>query len=133
MFDHKSKLGEIHFSNNIIYRIVSEAIAEYGGKVEILNYKGKYMNMVPGIASKMNIINEEAGSIQVKEGEDGPVITVYVVIHFGTSIKKATEKIIDNIYDLMERIMGVKPKTVRVIVTGTLSKNIVKRHIEVSR
>ena len=133
MFDHKSKLGEIHFSNNIIYRIVSEAIAEYGGKVEILNYKGKYMNMVPGIASKMNIINEEAGSIQVKEGEGGPVITVYVVIHFGTSIKKATEKIIDNIYDLMERIMGVKPKTVRVIVTGTLSKNIVKRHIEVSR
>lgn len=133
MFDHKSKLGEIHFSNNIIYRIVSEAIAEYGGKVEILNYKGKYMNMVPGIASKMNIINEEAGSIQVKEGEGGPVITVYVVIHFGTSIKKATEKIIDNIYDIMERIMGVKPKTVRVIVTGTLSKNIVKRHIEVSR
>lgn len=133
MFDHKSKLGEIHFSNNIIYRIVSEAIAEYGGKVEILNYKGKYMNMVPGIASKMNIINEEAGSIQVREDKDGPVITVYVVIHFGTSIKKATEKIIDNIYDLMERIMGVKPKTVRVIVTGTLSKNIVKRHIEVSR
>ena len=58
---------------------------------------------------------------------------MYVVIHFGTSIKRVTEKLIDGIYENLERVMKIKPKTVKVVVTGTLSKNIVKRHIEVSR
>ncbi|MFQ7473681.1 MAG: hypothetical protein ACLRLX_05695, partial [Anaerovoracaceae bacterium] len=53
--------------------------------------------------------------------------------HFGASIKRNTGKIIDYIYEYMEKIIGIKPKNVKVIVTGTLSKNIAKRHIEVSR
>lgn len=133
MFNYKNKLGEIHFSHSIINKIVTEAIENCDGKVEILNYKGRYMNVVPGIASRMNLYDEEAGGIQVKEEKSGLVITVYVIIHFGTSIKKATGKIIDYIYDNMEKKMGEKPRTVKIIVTGTLSKNIVKRHIEVSR
>ena len=133
MFDLETKLGEIHFPATIVQRIVMEAVESCGGKVDILNYKGKYKNMMPWLASRMNIYKEETGGIQVEETEGGIVITVYVVIHFGTSIKKVTEKLIDEIYEKMEQVMKVKPKTVKVVVTGTLSKNIVKRHIEVSR
>ena len=49
------------------------------------------------------------------------------------SIRNITGQIIDSIYDDMEKILREKPKKVTVIVTGTLSKNIAKRHIEVSR
>lgn len=133
MFDMETKLGDIHFSQNVINRIVTDAVESCGGKAEILNYKGKYKSVVPAMASKMNLYDEEAGGISIRETEQGIEIRIYVVIHFGASIKKNTKKIIDNIYDSMERIMGEKPAAVTVIVTGTLSKNIVKRHIEVSR
>lgn len=133
MFDFETNLGQIHFSQSVIHKIVTEAVERCGGKVEILNYKGKYMNVVPGIASRMNLYDEEAGGIQVKEGEEGVIITVYVVIRFGTSIKETTGRIIDYIYEYMEKIMASKPESVKVVVTGTLSKNIAKRHIEVSR
>ena len=133
MFDIETKLGEIHFPASVINRIVIEAVESCNGKVDILNYKGKYKNMMPWLASRMNIYKEETGGIQVEETEDGMILTVYVVIHFGTSIKRVTEKFIDEIYENMEKVMKVKPKTVKIIVTGTLSKNIVKRHIEVSR
>lgn len=133
MFDFETKLGHIHFSNNVINKIITEAVESCDGKAEILNYKGKYKHMVPGIASKMNLYNEEVGGIQVTEEEEGLNITVYVVIHFGASIKRTTDRIIDYIYEYMDKILGIKPVNVKVVVTGTLSKNIVKRHIEVSR
>ena len=133
MFDIETKLGEIHFPASVINRIVMAAVESCNGKVDILNYRGKYKNMMPWLASRMNIYKEETGGIQVEETEDGMILTVYVVIHFGTSIKRVTEKLIDEIYENMEKVMKVKPKTVKIIVTGTLSKNIVKRHIEVSR
>lgn len=133
MFDIETKLGEIHFPASVINRIVMEAVESCGGKVDILNYKGKYKNMMPWLASRMNLYKEEAGGIQVEETEEGMIMTVYVVIHFGASIKRVTGQLIDQIYDNMEKVMKVKPKTVKIIVTGTLSKNIVKRHIEVSR
>ena len=133
MFDIETKLGEIHFPTSVVNRIVMEAVESCGGKVDILNYKGKYKNMMPWLASRMNLYKEEAGGIQVEETEEGLILTVYVVIHFGTSIKRVTEQLIDQIYDNMEKVRKVKPKTVKIIVTGTLSKNIVKRHIEVSR
>ena len=133
MFDIETKLGEIHFPASVINRIVMEAVESCNGNVDILNYTGQYKNMMPWLASRMNIYKEETGGIQVEETEDGMILTVYVVIHFGTSIKRVTEKLIDEIYENMEKVMKVKPKTVKIIVTGTLSKNIVKRHIEVSR
>lgn len=133
MFNVETKLGDIHFSQNVINKIVTKAIESCDGKAEILHYKGKYKNVVPGLASKMNLYDEGAGGIQFTSDEDGIEIKVYIVVRFGVSIKNITKKIIDSIYDDMQTILQEKPKKVTVVVTGTLSKNIAKRHIEVSR
>jgi uncharacterized alkaline shock family protein YloU len=135
VFDVETKIGNIHFSKDILNRIIHEAVASCNGKVEINNYKGEYMNMVPGLASKMkmNMHSEDAGGIDIKEVEDGIEVCVYIVVKFGTSIQNVTNKIIDFIYEHMEKTTGQKPLKVTVIVTGTSSKNIAKRHIEVSR
>ena len=133
MLDMETKFGNIIFSQNVINRIVMNALERCDGKAEIMNYKGKYKNVVPGLASKMNLYDEESGSIQINRTDEGIEITVCIVVRFGVSIRNITGQIIDSIYDDMEKILREKPKKVTVIVTGTLSKNIAKRHIEVSR
>lgn len=132
MFDVETKLGNIHFSHGIINKIVTEAVANSEGKAQIHNYKGKYKNVVPELASKINLYDEEAGSIEIMETETGIEIKVYVVLRFGASIKNTTAGIIKYIYAYTEKILGEKPERVTVVVTGILSKNIARRHIEVS-
>lgn len=133
MFEVETKYGKISFSQNIINRIVVEAVEKCSGKAAILNYKGKYMNVVPGIASKMNIYDEEAGGIEIIRAGDGIALRVYIVIKFGSSIRQVTNEIIDYIYEETEKILGERPEKVTIVITGTVSKNIARRHIEVSR
>lgn len=133
VFEVETKYGKISFSQNIINKIVVEAVEKTSGKAFVLNYKGKYMNVVPGIASKMNIYDEEAGGIEIISAGTGIALRVYIVIKFGSSIKQVTNEIIDYIYEETEKIMGERPEKVTVVITGTVSKNIARRHIEVSR
>ena len=133
MFDISTKLGEIRFSQGIVNKIVMKAAEEYGGKVILHNYKGKYMDMMPGLASKINLYDETSGSVDFFQNDEGYTIKAYLVLKFGTSIKMVTEGMIDSIYENAEKILGEKPQLVTIVVTGILSKNIAKRHIEVSR
>ena len=132
VFDVETKLGNIHFSHSIINKIVIEAVEQCDGKAQIYNYKGKVMNVVPDLASKMNLYDEAAGSIEVTSTEESIEIKVYIVLQFGASIRKTTASIIKYIYEYVEKIMGKRPEKVTVVVTGILSKNIARRHIEVS-
>lgn len=134
MFDIETKIGDIHFSSNIINRIAEKAVEGCGGKVMLHNYKGALKDVMPVMASKMNLYDDSAASVEVtRVGEDGYMMKVYVLIKFGTSIKAVTSEIIDSIYENTEIILGKKPEKVVVVVTGVVSKNIAKRHIEVSR
>lgn len=133
MFDIETKFGEIHFSQNIVNSIVVNAVENCDGKVILHNFKGKYMDMMPVLASKMNLYDETSGSIEVIGTEEAFEIKAYTVIKFGTSIKSVTAQIINDIYNNCEKILCKKPDKVTVVVTGTLSKNIAKRNIEVSR
>lgn len=133
MFEFKTRLGEIKFSQNVVNKIVADAVERSGGKAEIVNFKGRYVNNVAEIASMMNLFDEESDGIRLKELEDGFELEVYIIVHFGMSIKRVTNRIIDYIYENFETMLETKPKKVTVIVTGMISKNIAKRHIEVSR
>lgn len=117
MFDIETKMGKIHFSQNIMNRIVVKAIEECHGKVLLQNYKG-------GI---------NAGNVEFIRYDEGYELKVYIVIKFGTSIRNMTSQIIDSIYENTEKILGEKPQKVTVMVTGVISRNIARRNIEVSR
>ncbi len=133
MFDIETKLGDIHFSSNIINKIAEKAVEGCGGKVMLHNYKGALKDVMPVWASKMNLYDESAAGVEFTKLDDGYTMKLYVVLKFGTSIKAVTSEIIDSIYENAEKILGEKPKKVTVVVTGVVSKNIAKRHIEVSR
>ena len=132
MFDVETKLGNIHFSQGIVNKIVTEAVENCDGKAQLYNYKGKVKNVVPELASRINLYDEESGSIEVTNAEEGMEIKAYVILQFGASIRKTTASIIKYIYEYTEKIMEERPAKVTVVVTGIFSKNIARRHIEVS-
>ena len=129
MFDISNDLGEIHFSNNVISKICMDA-AEHAGDVRIQNYKGRYTAKKPGLLNAFSQTEEDSDGVEFTETEAGLEITIYVVVRFGVSISNVANSIIDYVYEQLESAFGVKPSFVKVIVTGTASKTIAKRHIE---
>lgn len=118
MLEKKTELGDIRFSRNVILKIVDDAADQTDGKVTVQNFKGKYKSVMPG----SNVI--------FKETDNGVTIDVFVVIRFGASISKCCRMMIDYINENIEKVMGEKPYSVKIIVTGVQSNEIAKRHIE---
>ena len=120
MFDKETQLGKIHFPVSVIERIIKDAVSACDGRVSLGNYKGKYRSAISG------------GHFSVSETEEGLDIVVYVVIAFGAGIGRYSRQMIEYIYDNVENVMGERPHNVRIVVTGVQSKDIARRHIEIT-
>ena len=120
MLEKKTSLGKIHFPESVIERIIEDAISSCDGKVSLGNYKGKYMSYVPG------------SDFAIEETMGGLDITVYVIIRFGAGIRSCSRQIIEYINENVEKVMGERPRTVKIIVTGIQSRSIARRHIEIT-
>ena len=120
MLEINTKLGDIRFSRNVIKRIINDAVDKTEGRVYLHRYRGK--------------INMPATSnVEILDKQEGLEITLYVVIKFGSSIRKNARAVVDYIYDKVESVMGEKPGKVTMIITGVESKDIARRNIEISR
>lgn len=128
MFTTETGLGTISINKAVIGKIVTEAAEQFDGKVIISNHKGK----VPGIVSKIGGM-DDINNMEINFGENGIDLRVFVVLRFGTSITKVTNRLIDDIHKKIRETMGQEPNSVAVVVTGMISKNIARRHIEVTR
>lgn len=118
MLEMTNDIGDIRFSRNIILRIVDDAVETCGGRVTVYNFKGRYKSVMPG--------NDGVAYTETPEGAE---ITVYVIIRFGASIRENCRKILDYINDTVEKVMGERPRNVRIVVTGVQSVEIAGRHI----
>lgn len=123
MYQIKNKMGTVSLNKNIIGHIVIEAISEFPNKVFLCNQKGKMLSHDPRNTSMMDIVFDE----------EHFTVKLYILLRFGTSIKTVTNKIIDNIYEDIQSTLGMCPRKVTIVVAGIVSKQIVKRNIEVSR
>ena len=121
-------LGTITVTKWVIGKIILDVVEEFEGKVIISNYKGK----VPGIVSKIGGM-DEVNTMEINMTEQGLDIRVFVVLRFGTSITRATNLLMDKIYEKIKELTGIAPNSVAIVVTGMISKHIAPRHIEVSR
>lgn len=120
MLEISTDLGDIRFSKNVITRIAEDAAESCDNSVSIFNYRGKYKPAMPGA----NIIYSET--------PDSIEITVNVVIRFGASISECTKKMLDYMYKNIEIVMGTRPDKITIIVTGIQSREIARRHIEIT-
>ncbi|MBQ9708043.1 MAG: Asp23/Gls24 family envelope stress response protein [Firmicutes bacterium] len=134
MFKIDTVHGNIHYEENIIRKIVEKGVDSFGGKVLLYNNSKRLLAVGSGRKPASSLQTGGANTIRINDDGEGNLdITVYLVVRFGASISKVTDDLLDYIYEYVERITGIIPVKVTVNVTGVLSKNLVRRNIEVSR
>lgn len=120
-------LGTISVSKSVIRSMILEIIDSFDGKVILSNPKGK----IPKFPYYIGTPND-AEQIEIELTEVGLQIRVHVILKFGTSIKRTTRLIIDEIRSTVKERTGVSINKVTILVTGMMSKKIAPRHIEVN-
>lgn len=124
----KNERGSIVITRNAVARIVSKVVDEFKGRVFITNQRGKFFGIVSRIGGF-----DETGNIEINFTKDGVDIRVFIAIRFGTSIGMVTTRLMDSINDGVRRIMGIEPKSVAVVMTGTVSRTIAKKNMDLKR
>jgi uncharacterized alkaline shock family protein YloU len=119
--------GIISIDKTVVGKIIAEAVAEFRGKVLISNHKGKALS---GLAAKIGV-TDDVSSMEINLGKNGLDIRFYILIRFGTSINHVTEQLIETIKKNTEEITGLEVNSIAVVVTGMVSKQTVRRNIEV--
>ncbi|HYH03115.1 MAG TPA: Asp23/Gls24 family envelope stress response protein [Bacillota bacterium] len=119
--------GAISIDKVVIGKIIAEAVGQFKGKVFISNHKGK---VVSGFAAKIGVM-DDMSYMEISLGKNGLDIRFFILIRFGTSINKVTEQLIETIKTNTEKITGLEVNSIAVVVTGMVSKQTVRRNIEV--
>lgn len=127
LYKVQTENGAIMVFKEAIACIITKVIEEFEGSVLIASQKGKISNFMAKIGGK-----EEAGAIEITNGKNGLDIRIYVLIRFGTSIRKITGLIIDRITTQVKET-GIPVNSVSVVITGVFSKQIAKRNIEIKK
>jgi len=119
-------LGKIQFDENIIGNIIRKIADSFHGKVMLSGSRGRIKK---NTARTRN--SDDLTFMNMKKTNDGYVIDVYIVLKFGTSIRRTSHEFIDLIKEQVSQITEIPVNKVRIIITGMLSKNFTRRHIEV--
>lgn len=119
--------GTISIEKTVVGKIIAEAVGEFNGRVLISTHKGK---PVSGFAAKIGMM-DDVGSMEINPGINGLDIRFFILIRFGTSINRVTEQLIETIKKNTEEITGLEVNSIAVVVTGMISKQTVRRNIEV--
>lgn len=122
----QSEIGVIMVKDSVIKRIVIECIALFDGKVKLANHKGTVAGLVAGIVGL-----DDTSHITVARSTHGLDIKLYVVIKFGTSITKVTERLIECIREKVRDCAGIEASSVSIVVSGMQAKKLARRNIEV--
>jgi|GEM_PF-428614 Uncharacterized protein conserved in bacteria len=126
LYKLETQEGSISIDKAVIGNIIAESVQQFNGKVLISNHKGR----VSGFVAKIGGI-EDVNYMEINMGKNGLDIRFFIVIRFGTSINKVTEQLIYHIKKNVEEFTGLEANSIAVVVTGMISKQVVRRNIEI--
>jgi uncharacterized alkaline shock family protein YloU len=126
LYSKKNQLGQIEFEEKIIGSIIRTSTHQFGGRVMLSDSKGKFKR---NFSKERN--SDDIGFMNLINTDDGYALEVFVVLKFGTSIKSTTNTLIETIKKQVTHITELNLTQVKIVVTGVMSKNFSKRHIEV--
>ncbi len=126
LYSEKNEFGKIEFDEKIIGNIIRRASDNFDGRVMLSGAKGRIKKNSPKDRN-----SDDITFMNMKNSEEGYVIDVYIVLKFGTSIRRTSNELIKTIREQVTQITEMKISKVRIIITGMLSKNFSRRHIEV--
>jgi uncharacterized alkaline shock family protein YloU len=127
-FSIKNDRGTILVTKKVIARIVSDAVEQFDGKVFITNEKGKLF----GAFSRLGGL-DEAMNMEISFTDKGVDIRLFIVVRFGTSIGMVTTQLMDDIQRQVERVTGMEPNSLTVVLAGTISRTIAMKYLEAKK
>ena len=124
LYREVNKIGAISINRAIVDEMITDALAPYHDKVWLANYKGT----VSDVKIRLGNFDSLAEKV-VKMNEKGLFIRLYILLRFGSSINEITAGIMDNLAFSLIEYLELPIDNIEIIVTGMLSKNVVKRNI----
>ena len=126
----ETSVGSISITKTVVGRIVVKSAQQFNDSLKLSNHKGK----VPNVAKKIGGSDSTINNLDITMGANGLDIKIFVVMNFGSSIGKATNGLIEEVYSKVKDFTDIEPNSVAVVVTGVLTnKQMVRRNIEVKR
>ena len=110
MVGYSNELGNIHYSEEVLAKIVGLSTMECYGDVGMVS-----KNATEGLWELMRIENLSKG-VKLKFNEDKLVIELYVMVEYGTKISVIANNIIQKVRYSVENFTGLKVSSVTVNV-----------------
>ncbi len=116
----KTKYGTITITDHIYASIVEDVLEEenFSGIVWVSTKRGK-------------VVTDALQSMKIGQAENEIVISLYIVVKFGISIKKICKEFADRLADKVVDACGNSELRILINVAGIKSKNIARRDVEV--
>ncbi|MDZ4957249.1 Asp23/Gls24 family envelope stress response protein [Clostridium perfringens] len=110
MVGYSNELGNIHYSEEVLAKIVGLSTMECYGVVGMVS-----KNATEGLWELMRIENLSKG-VKLKFNEDKLVIELYVMVEYGTKISVIANNIIQKVRYSVENFTGLKVSSITVNV-----------------
>lgn len=123
-----TNLGTIIINTSIISKEVIKASTKVNENIFFATEKGKLLGSPKKVGS-----SELSANILVDEKEGRFNLTLYIIMNFGSSIKKVTESILDDLEESFKMMFPSQPGKITIKIVGVKSKKIAARDIEVIR
>ena len=123
-----TNLGTIIINTSIISKEVIKVSTKVNESIFFATEKGKLLGSPKKVGS-----SELSANILVDEKEGRFNLTLYIIMNFGSSIKKVTESILDDLEESLKLMFPSQPGKITIKIVGVKSKKIAARDIEVIR
>lgn len=110
MVGYSNELGNIHYSEDVLAKIVGLSTMECYGVVGMVS-----KNATEGLWELMRIENLSKG-VKLKANEDKLIVELYVMVEYGTKISEIANNIIQKVRYSVENFTGLKVSSVTVNV-----------------
>lgn len=123
-----TNLGTIIINTSIISKEVIKASTKVNESIFFATEKGKLLGSPKKVGS-----SELSANILVDEKEGRFNLTLYIIMNFGSSIKKVTESMLNDLEESFKLMFPSQPGKITIKIVGVKSKKIAARDIEVIR
>lgn len=110
MVGYSNELGNIHYSEEVLAKIVGLSTMECYGVVGMVS-----KNATEGLWELMRIENLSKG-VKLKVNEDKLIVELFVMVEYGTKISEIANNIIQKVRYSVENFTGLKVSSVTVNV-----------------
>lgn len=122
---NKNEYGIIGVNNSVVTKMIINNMLNYEEYLIPCNRKGK-----PIAKNLLTGFNDFQNSVEITENKGELYITLYIISKFGESMSNTANLLCEEIEKDFQIIGLNKPKEIKIIIKGVMSKQIAERNIE---